>query len=83
MVDTAELALWHALQTSEAWAVQFALRTLGKDRGYVPQLDTKDLSDHTGLADLLRAARAPMENGESHGLQGPQSARTNGHAPTD
>lgn len=35
MLDTAELALWRGIQDGESWAVQFALRTLGKDRGYV------------------------------------------------
>ena len=34
-VDMAELKLWNAVNEGEAWAVQFALRTLGKDRGYV------------------------------------------------
>lgn len=35
MVDTAELALWKALQAGEAWAISLTLKTLGKDRGYV------------------------------------------------
>lgn len=35
MVDTAELALWKALQAGEAWAVSLTLKTLGKQRGYV------------------------------------------------
>lgn len=35
MVDTAELALWKALQAGEAWAVSLTLKTIGKDRGYV------------------------------------------------
>ena len=34
MVDTAELALWKALQNGEAWAVSLTLKMLGKDRGY-------------------------------------------------
>ena len=34
-VDMAELKLWNAVNEGEAWAVQFALRTLGKGRGYV------------------------------------------------
>lgn len=34
-VDMAELKLWNAVNEGEAWAVQFALRTLGKERGYV------------------------------------------------
>lgn len=35
MLDTAELKLWQGIQAGESWAVQFALRTIGKDRGYV------------------------------------------------
>lgn len=34
-VDTAELALLRAVQSGEAWAVCFTLKTLGKSRGYV------------------------------------------------
>src|SRR3954449_7553558 len=34
MVDAAELALYRAVQRGEAWAVQFCLKTLGRDRGY-------------------------------------------------
>ena len=35
MIDTAEIALWKALQNSEAWAVSLVLKTIGKNRGYV------------------------------------------------
>ena len=35
MVDTAELALWKAVQNGEAWAVSLTLKMLGKNRGYV------------------------------------------------
>lgn len=35
LIDTAELALWKGVQEGEQWAVLFALRTLGKDRGFV------------------------------------------------
>lgn len=35
LIDTAELKLWHAVTEGESWAVLFALRTIGKDRGYV------------------------------------------------
>ena len=33
--DVAELKLYESIQKGEAWAVQFYLKTLGKDRGYV------------------------------------------------
>jgi hypothetical protein len=35
MIDTSELKLWQAIQNGEAWAITLALKTLGKDRGYV------------------------------------------------
>jgi hypothetical protein len=33
-LDTAELKLWQAVQAGEHWAITFALRTVGRDRGY-------------------------------------------------
>lgn len=35
VLDTAELALYNAILSGEHWAVTFALRTIGKGRGYV------------------------------------------------
>jgi hypothetical protein len=35
MVDTAELKLWQSIQNGEPWGIAFALKTIGKDRGYV------------------------------------------------
>ncbi len=35
VVDTGELKLFAAMKKGAPWAVTFALRTLGKDRGYV------------------------------------------------
>jgi hypothetical protein len=57
LVDMAELKLYESILRGEPWGITLCLKTLGRDRGYVPQLDTKDVSDHTGLADLLRVAR--------------------------
>ena len=34
VLDTAELALYNAILNKEHWAITFALRTIGKDRGY-------------------------------------------------
>ncbi len=42
MLDTAEVALWKGIQDGESWAVQFALRTIGRSRGYVER------REHTG-----------------------------------
>jgi hypothetical protein len=35
LVDTAELSLYNAILRGEAWAVTLALKTLGRDRGYI------------------------------------------------
>ena len=35
VVDFAELKLYNAIVAGEHWAVTFALRTIGRDRGYV------------------------------------------------
>jgi hypothetical protein len=34
LLDVAEVKLWQAVQAGEHWAICFALRTVGKDRGY-------------------------------------------------
>lgn len=38
MVDTAELALWKALQNGEGWAISLTLKTIGRERGYTEKL---------------------------------------------
>jgi|GEM_PF-1396213 len=35
MVDLAELKLMQSIQNGEPWGIAFALKTIGKDRGYV------------------------------------------------
>ena len=39
LLDLAELKLWAAIQQGEGWAVQFALRSIGRSRGYGERLD--------------------------------------------
>lgn len=39
IVDTGELSLYNAVLKGESWAVQFVLKTLGKDRGYVERTE--------------------------------------------
>jgi hypothetical protein len=48
--DTAELALYKAIQDGEAWAVCFYLKTQGKERGYVE----KQQIEHSGHVDLAK-----------------------------
>lgn len=55
LVDTAELALWKALQAGEGWAISLVLKTLGKARGYVER------SEVTGAAGgAIRVEIAPL-----------------------
>lgn len=42
-IDVAELALARAVQAGEGWAVCFALKTLGKKRGYVERQEVQGL----------------------------------------
>ena len=39
ILDEAELRLWKAIQRDEAWAIAFALKTIGRSRGYGERLD--------------------------------------------
>jgi hypothetical protein len=39
LLDAAEVRLWAAVQRDEAWAITFALRTVGRSRGYGEHLD--------------------------------------------
>lgn len=41
-LDTAELALMKAVQEGEAWAVSFALKTIGKSRGYIERIQVEN-----------------------------------------
>ncbi len=38
VLDVAEVALMAAIQRQEAWAIAFALKTIGKGRGYVERV---------------------------------------------
>jgi hypothetical protein len=40
LIDTAESKLLAAIKKGESWAVQFALRTLGRHRGYSENVET-------------------------------------------
>jgi len=42
MLDAAELKLWQSIQNGEPWGIAFALKTIGKDRGYTER------HEHTG-----------------------------------
>lgn len=45
VVDTAELKLIEAIRKGEPWAIGLALKTLGKERGYVERQEVDNLRD--------------------------------------
>ena len=55
MTDVAELALYKAIQSGEAWAVCFYLKTQGKGRGYV---ERQEITGADGGAIAVEAAPA-------------------------
>lgn len=83
LLDTAELSLYNQIVGGEAWAVQFALRTIGKDRGYVERqeqdqrvtgnvkhehrIDLSQLSDDDLALAEQLAERALRSAGDSSG----------------
>jgi hypothetical protein len=56
MLDEAELRLWKAIQRDEGWAIAFALKTIGRSRGYGERLDLN-------LSIQAAAARVAQEFG--------------------
>ena len=45
VLDTAELSLYNAILREEHWAITFALRTIGKDRGYAEKHEIEHSGD--------------------------------------
>ena len=43
IIDKAESKMLQAINKGEAWAISLTLTTLGKDRGYVKQIETKGI----------------------------------------
>ena len=48
-LDEAELRLWAAIRRDESWAIAFALKTVGRSRGYGERLDL-NVSIHAAAA---------------------------------
>lgn len=61
MVDVAELALYNQVTNGESWAVQFTLRTLGKDRGYT---DRHEVTGEGGRAIVVTLKLGDDESDE-------------------
>jgi hypothetical protein len=73
MLDAAELKLWQAIQNGESWAITLALKTLGKDRGYVEQQKLA-LTDPTGehpaeVTVIYLPSKAPSAEEWAHEVQ--------------
>lgn len=58
MVDTAELALWKALQNGEGWAISLTLKTIGRERGYVEKLIIEGNIELALINRVVKAAEA-------------------------
>jgi hypothetical protein len=71
LLDMAEVKLWQAVQRDEAWAIAFALRTVGRSRGYGEQVAlhltieraAARVADHFGLTveEVLTEAKLLLE----------------------
>ena len=49
VIDVAEIALMGAIQRKEGWAIAFALKTIGKKRGYVERTEQVNFNVDTDL----------------------------------
>lgn len=54
LIDDAEEGLRHHLAKRAPWAIAMVLKTLGKSRGYVERIETREVSDETLLLALER-----------------------------
>lgn len=61
LVDTAELALWKAIQNGEGWAISLTLKTLGKSRGYV---ERSEITGSDGSELIVRVVRESSTRAE-------------------
>ena len=59
VIDTAELGLMKAINQQESWAIAFALKTIGKKRGYVERVENVTLNaDAETIKRFLAAVEA-------------------------
>lgn len=58
MLDTAELALYNAVLKGESWAIAFALKSVGRKRGYGDRVDVMHGINSKQLAELKRLSDA-------------------------
>ena len=61
MLDTAELKLWDSIQNGEAWGISMALKTIGKDRGYVERTEQTG-KDGAPLNEVVKVVMSKQED---------------------
>jgi hypothetical protein len=61
MIDTAELKLWQSIQNGEAWGITLALKTIGKDRGYVERTEQTG-RDGAPLNEVVKVVMSKQED---------------------
>jgi hypothetical protein len=81
LLDAAEVRLWDAVLRGEHWAICFALRTLGKSRGYSEHLNVQlsieavasKVADQLGLRaeDVIEEARLLLKEMDYDDLSRP------------
>jgi hypothetical protein len=62
LLDVAELGLYNALLSGEAWAITLTLKLLGRERGYTERQETHNL--HIDLSALTDDQLERVANGE-------------------
>jgi hypothetical protein len=69
VVDTAELKLYQAIMAGEGWAIQLALKSIGKDRGYGESVEVTGGVVLEIVEEVIRVGGAceatPESNGEA------------------
>lgn len=80
LIDTAEDALQAAVIEGEAWAVCFALKTVGKKRGYVERSEISIDGIEMQIVERIVPARAALVSLTGNG-NGNGHANGNGTAP--
>jgi hypothetical protein len=66
LVDYAELALRSAVIGKEPWAVQFALKTLGKSRGYIERQELTGAGGGPVASEHTEVILYMPDNGRNH-----------------
>ena len=86
IIDKAESKLFEQIEKGEQWAIQFALKTIGKHRGYTEKTETENKSDINVNMNVMLPSKAPTSEEwlkENAHLAPALIAETNGKHSTD